>query len=131
MDRLQTDCSTPALMATGSTQVTNQSEIDRIDALRESPSEDVQFLLGALSRRTEQAMDERNAWTLLIVRVGKQLGCLGSCFPDGNGHILKAAEKAGKLRDAVRPFCENDGDEPFWDQWGAECWEALRDAYKK
>lgn len=108
-----------------------QSEIDRIDALRENPSEDVQFLLAALDRVTETAMVERNNWSLLMMRIGKQLGCLASCFPDGNNHIHKAAINSKELRDAVRPFIEHAGDHDFWGQFGGEAWEALRNAYRK
>lgn len=108
-----------------------QSEIDRIDSLRKSQDGDVRFLLGALDRVTETAMVERNNWSLLMMRIGKQLGCLASCFPDGNDHIHKAAINAKELREAVKPFIEHAGDHDYWGQFGDRAWESLRIAYRQ
>ena len=72
----------------------DKSEIDRLDQLRQSTDPDIKFLSEILSRITGQWKSERDAWSLLLIRIGKPLGCLGSCFPDGNEHIVKSAVKA-------------------------------------
>lgn len=109
--------------------MTDQSEIDRLDRLNQSTDPDTQFLIDVIACRTQKWMRERDEWNLLMIRIGKPLGCLGSCFPDGNAHIVKAANRSESLRNAVKPFIEHAGDVDYWGQFGGDAWNALWKAY--
>lgn len=50
------------------------------------------FLLCYADTLRSQWMTERNQWVRLLIRIAKPLGCLASTFPDGNEHVVKAAE---------------------------------------